>query len=149
MSCLVANLRYLPVALCGLLTAAWTLSLFASLSFSFHPPGQDHQAAIVNGSMLYIVIAMDDGVRDVNPQFRFRWRKEDLELFGDFEFVVGTENHLGVGSWYLVFPIPFLLTILAILALAPLVRLPLWSCFAWTALIALELAYYLTMRNDI
>jgi hypothetical protein len=44
-----------------------------------------------------------------------------------------------------------LLTVLATLAIGPFVRFrfPLWSYFAWTALIAIELAYYLTLRNDV
>jgi hypothetical protein len=45
----------------------------------------------------------------------------------------------------LVCPIVFAITLLLPFAVAPFTRFrfPLWSYFAWTALVAAELAYYL------
>jgi hypothetical protein len=42
-------------------------------------------------------------------------------------------------------PIPVMLTLVIPLSVAPFTRFrfPLWSYFAWTALVAAELAYYL------
>jgi hypothetical protein len=48
-------------------------------------------------------------------------------------------------GWYLHVPLVVLLTLVATTAAAQhwRFRFPLWSCFAYTALIAAELAYYL------
>lgn len=47
-------------------------------------------------------------------------------------------------------PIPVLLTLVSPIAVGCLTRFrfPLWSYFAWTALVAAELAYYLRARCD-
>jgi hypothetical protein len=47
------------------------------------------------------------------------------------------------GHFLFYIPIVTLLTVLVPLSVTPFKRFPLWSYFAWTALVAAELAYYL------
>jgi hypothetical protein len=61
--------------------------------------------------------------------------------FGQFSYMIYAEW----GDIFLRCPIPFIFTLIAPLSVSTFThfRFPLWSYFAWTALVAAELAYYL------
>jgi hypothetical protein len=133
----LAILKYLPAVLCGLLVVAWGLSILR---------------------MIMVVGLGDDGQSELvwtAGTFGLVWEPNNSKTFG-----VEVHRNPGIGSplgffalgqdghyFVIVFasPICFLVTVILPLAVAPFTRFrfPLWSYFAWTALLAAELAYYL------
>jgi hypothetical protein len=136
----LAMMKYLPAVLCGLLVVAWVVS-----------------------HVLRINLAREENARigvDLRPGRLDLWwgdcpaftgvslesydeygRTEAGNLLGELSYFCIPER-----PWEVVYiPIPLLLSLLFPLALGPFVRFrfPLWSYFAWTALLAAELAYYL------
>jgi hypothetical protein len=85
--------------------------------------------------------------RPFSLRFVFARCEQDsrYEPIGKLQIVIGDESNLGVGSMYVLFPSPLAVTLLGFAAIVAFLRFrfPLWSYFAWTALVAAELAYYL------
>jgi hypothetical protein len=126
-------LKYTPAVVLGLLVVAWVVTQGGWIEF-------------VSGKF---VMALQHG------SITGYWQESDrMYVFGDFRtewwFNDGprlghlrTADALGsTGSW---FPIPLLCTLILPLAIGPFLsfRLRLWHYFAYTALLAIELAYYL------
>jgi hypothetical protein len=132
-----AILKYLPAALCGLLVVAWVVSL--NITCGFEPTHNGGFGALIANANLVLLRANQDGdpvwIRNEEQYFQSSW-------LGSYM--------LGRSVWFppvdiVELPIPALLTVLFPLAIGPFTRFrfPLWSYFAWTALVAAELAYYL------
>jgi hypothetical protein len=130
----LAILKYVPAVLCGLLVVAWVVSIVGSLNY------------VVN----------ERGLSAVRGSLAFRGFKQKQAGLG-FQLGEGSrESSIGALRWgytefndrrnfrVFFFPIPLILTCIAPPAAACLgYRFPLWSYFAWTALVAAELAFYL------
>lgn len=126
-------LKYAPAVVMGLLVVAWVLTQAGWMQFC-------------SGKF---VIALQHG------SITGYWQESDrVTFFADFRrewWFKGapTLGHLrsasplgSTGSW---FPIPLLCTILLPLAVGPFIsfRFRLWQYFAYTGLVAVELAYYM------
>jgi hypothetical protein len=147
-----AILKYVPAVLCGLLVVAWVVSLFFSISTCVSlPAGRESALAsweVRRGDINFQFVAgrIEDSYIDL------RWLGEaDLEdsWLGRLEAGRATypalQRPTAIRASWLYLPIGVLLTLLLPLAIGIICgfRFPLWSYFAWTALIAAELAYYL------
>jgi hypothetical protein len=146
----LASLKYVPAALCGLLVVAWMVSLFGHCWFVYVSPYGHHRG---DGTLDFYAVEAGFGLGTARAfygageydkpglhfRFRFQWEWAGTEWLGrltqpsDFSFYGG------------LLPIPLLLTFVLPPSLAPFTRFrfPLWSYFAYTALLAAELAYYL------
>jgi hypothetical protein len=134
-------LKYLPAALCGLLV----VGLLASYSSSFGI------AAAWSSTRRYVDLGLESGnivlwTGKLSGNRPFVWhhysRPPSVPSVGPFHFC-----HSASGGQFAVssFPLLILVTVAMPLSLVPVThfRFPLWSYFAWTALVAAELAYYL------
>jgi hypothetical protein len=128
----LAILKYVPTMLCGLLVVAWVMSFQWSLPIvTFSSIGdriEDLSFALTDGQLMVTYWEIGPG----SPQWR-----------------LPRSSYLSDGGAAVVFsfiPVYALLLPFLPLGLIPLTRFrfPLWSYFAWTALVAAELAYYLT-----
>jgi hypothetical protein len=135
----LAILKYVPAVLCGLLVVAWVVSLFFALGLRVP----------LNGSSSVLTFCRFGGLNcwnqtQTSPVFILE-RPSKYEsnprhwIFGELY------DHSYYPFFVIGVPIPLLLTALIPLSIGPFTgfRFPLWSYFAWTALIAAELAYYL------
>jgi hypothetical protein len=123
--------KYVPAGLCGLLIVVWIASV--PLSFGAGLPGVAWGSdlgslALILGWGRFASISL----RPASSISQESW----MGKLGKFTFG---------NSLFFYVPIPLVITLLLPLAIAPRYqfRFPLWSYFAWTALIAAELAFYL------
>jgi hypothetical protein len=146
----LAMLKYVPAVLCGLLAVAWVVTLNCQVHIRSTAPrwqSRLNSVGFCSGSICFeslygfgntgwidsvlILGIPDDFPRTASP-------------FGNLGYLRGTE----VGcqdDHYVDCPILLVITCLLPLTCGCLTRFrfPLWSYFAWTALLAAELAYYL------
>jgi hypothetical protein len=145
----LAILRYIPAVLCGLLLVAWGVSFARGLSVGFPTAKGQGSIGIENACLTVrhtehvdvwigiLLTPMEQGW-SLNAQPPTRLTRTQ-DVWGSFHFDQN-ENY-----FRLQVPIPGLIALSLPLALGPFTRFrfPLWSYFAWTALIATALAYYL------
>lgn len=140
-----ASLKYVPAVLCGVLVVAWLVNFIGWFGIFMDLHDRELHATANAGSLVLVNIKFKP--QPPSLRFVFRWREQKLsyEPLGKLQVVIGDESNLGVGSMYLLFPIPLAVTLLSFVAIAPFIhyRFPLWSYFVWTALVAAELAFYL------
>jgi hypothetical protein len=125
-----ACLKYLPAVLCGLLVVAWALSAFESI-----------QVTLVGGKWLQLrsgSLWFGDGHWGENFEVTFFQTDSAFNPLGVFVF-----GRSAKGARIVAVPLVIIISIIAIPVLCVSFRFPLWSYFAWTALVAAELAYYL------
>jgi hypothetical protein len=130
----LAILKYLLAVLCGLLVVAWVVSVNYSI---------ESGASLVD-------IAVGIGLADGNISLT-AGIYEGLHSGARLNVYPNRFNvhYLGYFRYYppnfILVPIAGILAALFPLAIGPFInfRFPLWSYFAWTALVAAELAYYL------
>jgi hypothetical protein len=146
----LAILKWVPAVVCGLLVVAWVGSLF--IYFRVSTPRHmlicdfstlNYGTFPANGNFLDAELRPHEA-SDYDSYFYFAGReRRRYYLTGHMSFNVTYYNDLPARYYHC--PIPFALSLLIPFAIAPFTRFrfPLWSYFAWTALIALELAYYL------
>jgi hypothetical protein len=142
----LAILKYVPAVLCGLLVVAWFAGGFVELGFAFTCPrpwsSRFNRVVVIGGG------SIQWDYRDRSEGFfmdelgQLDKRDALLRFGGRFEF------HQYQGDSYpydASIPISWIVTGLLPLSVGILnrFRFPLWSYFAWTALVAAELAYYL------
>jgi hypothetical protein len=132
-------LKYTPAVVLGMLVVAWGMSQGGWIHF-------------VSGKF---VIGLQHG--SINGY----WQESDrVYFFGDFrqEWWFDNAPHLGnltiadarsYSSTGSSFPIPLLATIILPFVIGPFIsfRFRLWHYFAYTALVAIELAYYLRWQG--
>jgi hypothetical protein len=146
-----AIVKYLPAVLCGLLVVAWVVSINYQVEVRSRRPSwafRLNDFGFYRGS---IFLESFYGWRDDNwiESARISAIPQNsamqLSAFGNVEYFSGSAEMGCQGYYYFGCPILFVLTFLFPLALAPFIRFrfSLWSYFAWTALVAAELAYYL------
>jgi hypothetical protein len=149
----LAILKYLPAVLCGLLVAAWVGSWFSGWGFMANLPSYligsgfcevAFETSSVNG---YALFGPEyESSQDWIPYSVTYRRASNVNDFLGSRFYL-TRNRVLCPNIAIEFgfPIPLILTMLLPFSIAPFTRFrfPLWSYFAWTALVAAELAYYL------
>jgi hypothetical protein len=126
--------KYLPAVVCGLLVVAWVVTLNGiHLLQSPSCKGNSLLMGVGSGSVLIAYGESD------NSTFRYGLRLVDADRYSK----LGNLQFDALPS--VLVPIALLLTALSPISAAILfnLRFPLWSYFAWTALVALELAFYL------
>jgi hypothetical protein len=129
----VAILKYLPAVLCGLLVVAWVVSWCYFFGYS------------TSG----LSIGVCDGSFHCNRgNFVSQGAYAERQIEQNFQTYLGewhNKPHPLTGEPQARFPIPLILGAMLPISIAPFIRFrfPLWSYFAWTALVAVELAYYL------
>jgi hypothetical protein len=145
----LASLKYVPAVLCGLLVVAWPVSWFVAAGVSYRFGNGQVNLEIWGSHLDYVYN------RTKQPQTRLsaEWTKPLLDrryLLGHLTHVATPPHNQFVGGRVyfrrgIFLPLPLLITVLLPLSIAPFTRFrfPLWSYFAWTALLAAELAYYL------
>jgi hypothetical protein len=139
----ITSLKYVPAVVLGLVVIAWVVSWFALVGVAFKVPVTGDEVRLeVSGSTVEVAL---------NVYY--------IERFGPFG-VLGREicvrnllgfvqfrchlGKLGRPVMETEIPLPLLATFVLPFAIAPFTRFrfPLWSCFAWTALVAAQLAYH-------
>jgi hypothetical protein len=141
-----ASFRYFPAISCGLLIASWVVSVWWNPEAAWSLPTKSEPERslyiALQPSTVQIVYSRSL-VRFYNwiPVLPDRGRllgvcQTDLVHDGDDGSLVQASLRL---------PIPMLLTVLLPIAAGALIRFrfPLWSYFAWTTLVAAEVAFYL------
>jgi hypothetical protein len=132
-------LKYTPAVVLGTLVVAWVLTQGGWMEF-------------VSGKF---VIALQHG------SITGYWQESDrVFFFGDFRQEWWFDNAPSLGNLRIAdarslsstgnsFPIPLLATIILPIAIGPFIsfRFRLWHFFAYTALMAIELAYYLRWQG--
>jgi hypothetical protein len=153
----LAVLKCLPAALCGLLVVAWVVSLFVEVAVEYQFGSGRWSVYPVDGDLnLHVVQSVGDhanlygntigwSVRTLGRVDRFHFVGHFIGGYDKLYFQEPDSYEDDVSHLYCSLPIPLLLTVLLPLASGCLsrFRFPLWSYFAWTALVAAELAYYL------
>jgi hypothetical protein len=130
-------LKYTPAAGMGLLVVAWVFTQGGWMQFV----SKKFVVALQHGSIT--------GYWEESDRTTFFWefRKERWFRGGPKLGQLRTADPLGsTGSW---FPIPLLCTIILPFAVGPFIsfRFRLWHYFAYTAIVAIELAYYLRWQG--
>jgi hypothetical protein len=135
----LAILKYVPAVLCGLLVVAWVVSATMRVGLAYPWPSPfgsldellwGQEIGFCEGA-LFIRIVSESDMRF--SLFAYRWPPP------------GDPGSYGLPPYFACnVPIAFLLTLIFPLAIGSFTqfRFPLWSYFAWTALLAGELAYY-------
>jgi len=134
-------LKYTPAVVLGLLVVAWVVSWFRAMAVVIPlvgTPWTIHIGCVT--SMLFFGLPEKEGLTA-----SFSW---------GYTFPLSLETVLGAfisgrREAYSAFPIPFLITLLFPLAVGPFLsfRFRLWHYLAYTALVAVELAYYLRWQG--
>jgi hypothetical protein len=122
-------LKYIPAALCGVLVVAWVVTLRNSWEAHSGP----YHVAIGVGALEFTYAD--------NSAAKFDWIIRHDPLIGS----PSADKRAMREYHYLALPIPLALTAMLPTVVAPFTRFrfPLWFYFAWTTLVAAELAYYL------
>ena len=137
-------LKYTPAVVLGLLVAAWVLLALSSVSYK-----SSHFMIGGQSSCVGAVFTTDEQVIVGDPGWRFRISKFRVRhLIGNFE---GSVDRFHGGNLLVTghIPVPVLVTIWLPLAIGPFLsfRFRLWHYLAYTALVAVELAYYLRWQE--
>jgi hypothetical protein len=137
-------LKYTPAVVLGLLVVAWVVSWFCQFGI-IKGAGRfpRFQVTFVGGS-LHTVIGdtfIEPRVFLIAPRY---WDFELRNLIGSLRFDDRTPVHVAVEI-----PMGVILTALTPLALSPFLsfRFRLWHYLAYSALVAVELAYYLRWQE--
>jgi hypothetical protein len=141
----LAILKWFPAAICGLLVVAWVVSLAIHCSAQFPLYPGEHGVAI---QFVYGTAKLTYQKSQLDTDVWFGWVEQPFHSpspLGELNYGLaydGSTHAFYTGTLC----VPLLLAISCFLPLAAVLsfRFPLWSYFAWTALIALELAYYLS-----
>jgi hypothetical protein len=133
-------LRYTPAAILGLLVAMWIATCLTSLEVN---RGGRVSGGWGIGSLFYTRDGI--GVDSVYMPFYFGISEEAGLHAGSFWYA-----HDGFRIMLLSLPIPLLISLAAPLAIGPFIafRFRLWHYLAYTALLAVELAYYLRWQSN-
>jgi len=145
MRALRSILKYTPLVVMALLVLAWGASLFSAFGYCV---AMDERMRFVQGfeGGSFVVYAVNETAR---PGFYFgvddyyRWvLLGRVHVPNEFHYASYRQRHL-------VLPIFLVLTFLLPFAIGPFLsyRFRLWHCLAYTALVALELAYYLRWQD--
>jgi hypothetical protein len=131
-------LKYTPAVVLGLLVLAWVASCFASFTLRVGLI----EIALSQAMVVVIVLYRRSGhpVLEVNGEVA-----NDMYLG---MLYAGPDPFGGSERWHFV-PLPTIITALLPLAIGPFIsfRFRLWHYLAYTALVAVELAYYLRWQE--
>jgi len=130
-------LKYTPAVALGLLVVAWVLTQGGWMQFV----SGKFVIALQHGSIT--------GYWQESDRITFFWETRMEWWFHDapkLGHLKTASPHGSTGSW---FPIPLLCTIILPFAIGPFIsfRFCLWHYFAYIALVAVELAYYLRWQG--
>jgi hypothetical protein len=134
----------MPAVVLGLLVVVWMASTFGGdLGYS--------SSSYVVGTSSGGLVVLYDGTGPFEPGFSWeRLQKSEQRFFGYFYFFYEdrSEFRLPPRMWSFV-PTASILTLLMPLAIGPFIRFRfrLWHYLAYTALVAVELAYYLRWQE--
>jgi hypothetical protein len=137
----LAILKYVPAILCGLLVVAWITSIFYQLGFSVeYTTGRTPACFFACGRLVVY-----DDVDGPTGWIIKRNRDRDCKLWTTCPIFEYHQLTPVWHCWRVCCPLTFVASVLVPLAIGPFThfRFPLWSYFAWTALVAAELAFYL------
>lgn len=134
-------LKYLPAAFCGLFLCVWIASLLVNVEIDCLQGGTRTLIVIEDGSVIYRGRLSTPTTVQPHPL------QVNVRTYAPANrFYIGRFHLSRTAFWQtVILPAPVLLPVLLPIAIGCLVqfRFPLWSWFAWTGLIAAELAYYL------
>jgi hypothetical protein len=144
MSRLIARLKYVPAVLLGLVLIVLLASWFASAGVAFVVPfTRDEVWLEVQGSTVEFALNVYYLER-MGPHWATGRQLSLRNVLGFVQF----RYHMGLHGRPVLeteMPLPLMAALMLPLAVGPFLRFrfPLWSYFAWTALLAAEMAYYL------
>jgi hypothetical protein len=137
-------LKYTPAVVLGLLVVAWVVSLRWVFSVVVPSYDQSEQTIVRLGQGMFELSNGWEG----NPyigMWIFTVSPSDMIVVGWLDIDL---EHLP-DAWRVLIPIPLAVTAILPLAIGPFLsfRFRLWHYLAYTALVALELAYYLRWQE--
>jgi hypothetical protein len=139
----LAILKYVPAVLCGVLVVAWAVTLLYIIEWRVSRVYVTCYDGTVEIGLLPPGRLRPDGSW---AEFSLDWNDSDRSgMAGRFcQYPASRHFPSTIGPCTGV-PISVLVTGLLVPCIAAFIRFrfPLWSYFAWTALVAAELAYYL------
>ena len=150
MSTLRRILKYAPAVVMGLLVVAWAVSLCLWIGIYEQSSGYQFALAVDCGEIGF-------SVHDVQANFPcpqgWFWNLHWVQM-AHSRGILGalrlSNETLGVGwLWGVEVPFPLLITFTGPLAIGPFLsfRFRLWHYLAYTAIVAVELAYYLQWQE--
>jgi hypothetical protein len=140
-------LKYTPAVVMGLLVAMWVFGSFAHPTIRFDPFGPCPEVDIgVDGGTVYSAFCVKDTKRsavDLNPANPPTVKR----MLG--RYLVARDTQSALFSFVVAFPLLLPITILLPLAIGPFIsfRFRLLHYLAFTALVAVELAFYLRWQE--
>ena len=131
-------LKFVPAVLCGLLLVAWAVSMDREFG-AIWQAGRGHLGIACDYATLHL---WNDTQITLSTRL-FSGRHHPDFPSRSARWSGRWSTHAGPPRSLVCIPLPLLLTLLAPVAAGVFMRFPLWSYFAWTAIVAAELAYYL------
>ena len=143
---LLLALRDSPLAIMGLLTVGWFFSQFHLFGWQWVGASRRDAVFFRCGS---IRLVSTDTMGERSGFHSQSWNASDSEFWGEFEVEIfawtDSPTYAPIQEVSVVMiPIPWILTLLLPAAVGPFFRyrFPLWTWFAWVAIIAAETAWY-------
>jgi hypothetical protein len=146
-------LKCTPAVMMGLLVVAWVVSVFYRVVLFQEVEGGSKSSpnqivfGIGEGS---VMLKLVPSARTINKLWIRRQKEKDWRVAGKFYYgnTLGFQPPLA-RTLTLGIPVPLLITLVFPLAVGPFIsfRFRLWHYLAYTALVAVELAYYLRWQQ--
>lgn len=139
-------LKYVPAVVLGLLVVAWVASIYVDYWLDIPAINVGHYVLGVESGSLYF------GFNDHPFPLGFYTQRDEFFTtvgFGRFACALDRHPDGSIYRWWFDCPIACAATALLPLAIGPFVsfRFRLWHYLAYTALVAVELAYYLRWQE--
>lgn len=139
-------LQYFPALVCGLLVAAWGVSGWWNPEAAWSLPTRSHPERALYAFLQPSTVQLLYSRSFVRFYDWIPTEPDRSKLLGFYQMHLVHDGDDGsFVQVSLCLPIPMLLTVLLPIAVGALIRFrfPLWSYFAWTTLVAAEVAFYL------
>jgi hypothetical protein len=140
----VPIIRYVPAVLFALLVVAWVFSVYGKYGVLMRGGSghADRSRLLIGSNFGSIIVSYHPSWPEKPHAAIFPHAMSEMlsrQWCGEFK----SQRKQLRSDWYV--PIPLMLSVLLPFTIGPLTRFrfPLWSYFAWTALVAAELTYYL------
>jgi len=142
-------LKYTPAVVLGLLVVAWVVNLYGHFGYKLQF-GKRYWQIDCRLQRFRIYVSP---FRESQKWFRLSpgwfWHQQIPALDKQSDLILGWHAVGGEGASVLTLPLPLVLTAIFPLAIGPFIsfRFRLWHHLAYTAVVAVELAYYLRWQE--
>jgi len=138
-------MKYTPTVVLGLLVVAWVISIPRVTGYSYTRAADVVHPRLSPGTVSLAWISLQGKTQPSFGYHRYHGWGRVKNSAGRFEVKFAQER----GYFHIYLPIPLLVTLGLPLAIGPFIsfRFRLWHYLAYTAIVAVELAYYLRWQE--